>query len=138
MFFNTITAFVSIKTYSVNNQWLLYSWFIEARIRPEQSVNEEDMSVPLAVGHTVHSVCMCVDCSQLLNINLKVKGRELFDIRAGCWSSTHAASFTGSLGHCVCLCSPLSALMCRLHTSSQTCSICSCLEVWYWLNTETA
>lgn len=27
--------------------------------------------------------CECIDCSQLLNINLKVKGRELFDIHAG-------------------------------------------------------
>lgn len=30
------------------------------------------------------SLCVCIDCSQLLNINLKVKGMELFDIHAGC------------------------------------------------------
>lgn len=48
-------------------------------------------------------VCVRVDCSQLLNINLKVKGRELFDIHAGsvpctgCWSPTHAAAPIRSL-----------------------------------------
>lgn len=42
--------------------------------------------------------CERIDCSQLLNINLKVKGRELFDIHAGsvpwagCWGPTHAAA----------------------------------------------
>ena len=60
-------------------------------MRKEQAVNEEDFSAPLAAGHSrrcvyVHAqmpVCVCTDCSQLLNINLKVKGRELFDIHAG-------------------------------------------------------
>lgn len=80
-----------IVPYTEYNQLFLYTVFIDTRIRTEQSVNEEDFSAPVAVGHTVcacaHAhvfVCVCVDCSQLLNINLKVKGRELFDIHAGC------------------------------------------------------
>lgn len=86
-----------------HNQLWLYTVFIDTRIRKEQPVNEEDFSAPVAAGHTVNAasvracvgsranapVCVCVrervcvDCSQLLNINLKVKGRELFDIHAG-------------------------------------------------------
>lgn len=70
---------------------MLYTVFIDTRIRKEQLVNEEDFSAPLAAGHTVNAAyvrvqmpdCERIDCSQLLNINLKVKGRELFDIHAG-------------------------------------------------------
>lgn len=82
-------------------------------------------------------VCVCKDCSQLLNINLKVKGRELFDIHAGsvpcagCWSPTHAAAPIRSLWVIMfATVSPFLSLMCWHNIEpdclcSQTQNICS-------------
>lgn len=78
---------------------------------------------PLCVGSRARGprLCarVCIDCSQLLNINLKVKGRELFDIHAGsvpctrCWSPTHAAAPSRSLWVIMsATVSPLPPLMC--------------------------
>lgn len=74
---------ILLKTFTVFNQCFLYTVFIDTRIRTEQSVNEVDFCCR-ANGEKCVCVCVCFNCSQFLNINLKVKGREFFDIRAGC------------------------------------------------------
>ena len=104
----------------------------------QHPVNEEDFSAAQAVGHML-TVCMCVDCSQLLNINLKVKGGSFLIFMQGAVPCAEAlpSLLPLSLAHWVIMSatvSPFLSLMCWHNIEpdcvrSHTQYICSHLKV---------